>query len=28
MLRDVLLLMIEYWVTCAIAIWVCSRILP
>jgi len=28
MLRDVLILIVEYWVTCWIALWVCSRILP
>jgi len=28
MLRDVLLLVLEYWATCLIALWVCSRILP
>jgi len=28
MLRDVLVLVIEYWATCLIALWVCSRILP
>jgi len=28
MLRDVLILMLEYWATCLIALWVCSRILP
>jgi hypothetical protein len=28
MLHDVLILMVEYWLTCAVALWVCSRILP
>jgi len=28
MLRDVLVLVAEYWATCLIALWVCSRILP
>jgi len=28
MLRDVLILIVEYWATCFIALWVCSRILP
>jgi len=28
MLRDVLVLVFEYWATCLIALWVCSRILP
>jgi len=28
MLHDVLVLVVEYWVTCLIALWVCSRILP
>jgi hypothetical protein len=28
MLHDVLILVVEYWVTCLIALWVCSRILP
>jgi len=28
MLRDVLILIVEYWTTCLIALWVCSRILP
>ncbi len=28
MLRDVLVLVLEYWATCLIALWVCSRILP
>jgi len=28
MLGDVLILIVEYWVTCWIALWVCSRILP
>jgi len=28
MLHDVLILVLEYWVTCLIALWVCSRILP
>jgi hypothetical protein len=28
MLRDVLVLVVEYWATCLIALWVCSRILP
>jgi hypothetical protein len=28
MLHDVLILMLEYWATCLIALWVCSKILP
>jgi hypothetical protein len=28
MLRDVLVLVLEYWATCLVALWVCSRILP
>jgi hypothetical protein len=28
MLHDVLILAVEYWATCLIALWVCSRILP
>jgi len=28
MLHDVLILVVEYWATCLIALWVCSRILP
>jgi len=28
MLHDVLILVVEYWVTCLIALWVCSKILP
>jgi len=28
MLQDILLLVLEYWATCLIALWVCSRILP
>jgi len=28
MLHDILILSLEYWVTCWIALYVCSRILP
>jgi len=28
MLHNVLILMLEYWATCLIALWVCSKILP